>query len=261
MFPTLIEFGGFKLATYGLLVAAGYMTGILWLNARRDRMGLSEARFWGLVYALFFGAIAGGKILYWILEFDALRSGQLRLIRDIRFGFVFYGGLAGTLLMGFYYTRKHKLDFLNLSDYFLTPLPLGHAIGRLGCFAAGCCAGRPTNLPWGVVFDHPDSLVHYALRDTPLHPTQLYEAGANFLIAGVMFRLLEYVRKKRYAKGSAAALYVGLYSVSRFVIEFFRGDDRGGFFLTLSPSQWIAVAALGASVYFLRRLNGSGARQ
>ena len=103
MFPTLFRFGGFSLATYGLFVAAGYMAGILWLSSAQKRIGLSERQFWGLIYALFFGAVFGGKILYWIVEWRDVLSGELRLIRDFRFGFVFYGGLLGGALMGAWY--------------------------------------------------------------------------------------------------------------------------------------------------------------
>lgn len=253
MFPTLIRIGNFQLATYGVLVAAGYLLGIVWLNSRRKEMGLEEDRFWGLVYAAFFGAIAGGKLLYWIVEWDALVAGDLRLIRDIRFGFVYYGGLVGTVVMGFWYTRRHRLDFFKLADYFMTALPMGHAIGRLGCFAAGCCAGLPTNLPWSVRFSHPESLVHYTLRGVPLHPTQLYEAGANAVIAVLLYRLLGRVRAGTFKTGTVLLAYVALYSAARFVVEFLRGDDRGGFFLRLSPSQWIAVAAFAAAAWVFSR--------
>ncbi len=250
MFPTLIRFGGFHLATYGVLAAAAYMTSILWLNTQRQRMGISESRLWGLIYAEFFGAIAGGKILYWIVEWDALLSGELRLIRDIRFGFVFFGGLIGTLVVGVYYTRKHRLNFWKLADYFLAALSGGMVIGRLACFAAGCCAGIATTMPWGVRFTHPESLVAYSLRGIPLHPTQLYEVAGNALIAVVAFRLLKRVQSGKDPQGTVALAFVGLYSAMRFVIEFFRGDDRGGFFLHLSPSQWVAFAGIAFFFYF-----------
>lgn len=250
MFPTLINIGGFHLATYGVLVAAGYMVGILWLNSQRKKMGLSEDRFWALIYVEFFGALAGGKILYWIVEWDALLSGELRLIRDIRFGFVFFGGLIGTLVVGVFYARRHRLNFWKLADYFLAPLGVGMAIGRLGCFAAGCCAGLPTTMPWGVSFTHPESLVAYSLRGIPLHPTQLYESAGNGLIAIFLFRLLKRVQSGELPQGTVVLAYIGLYSVMRFGIEFFRGDDRGGFFLHLSPSQWAAMAGVAFFFYF-----------
>lgn len=254
----MIQIGSFKLATYGLLVAAGYLLGIFWLNRRRGEMGLSEDRFWGLIYALFFGAIAGGKLLYWTVEFDAILAGELRLLADIRYGFVYYGGVIGAGAMGAWYLRRHGLDFLKLADYFFTPLPLGHAVGRLGCFAAGCCAGAPTAMPWGVRFTHPESLIAHAFKGVAVHPAQLYEAGANLLIWAGLAALLGRVRSGKAPQGTVVSAYLLAYCVSRFVIEFFRGDDRGGFLAGLAPSQWIALggAALGAWLIFARKGRG-----
>lgn len=248
------------MATYGLLVAAGYLAGIAWLSAQRRNMELSEERFWNLIYVLFFGAIVGGKLLYWAVSWRDILNGDLRLIRDIRFGFVYFGGLLGVFAAGVWYKRRHNLVFMKIADYFSTALPVGHAIGRLGCFMAGCCAGRPTEMPWGVRFTHPASLVHHALRGTPLHPTQLYEAGANILIAVLLYRLLGRVRTGRLAQGTVFVTYLALYSVARFVIEFFRGDDRGGELLALSPSQWIALGTVAAAAYLYKFHRGrSGA--
>ncbi|PCI39854.1 MAG: prolipoprotein diacylglyceryl transferase [Elusimicrobia bacterium] len=241
MFPVLIEIGGFKFATYGLLVASGYLLAIWWLTTERERMGLDEDTFWSLIYTLFFGAIGGGKLLYFIIEWRSLLDGSLHLIRDIRFGFVFFGGLLGACLTGFWWVRKHKTDFMKIGDYFGVALPMGHAVGRLGCFAAGCCAGRPTTLPWGVHFSHPESLVPASLRSIPLHPTQLYESAMVAIAAFIALKTIRKVQAGKLPTGSAFAVYIGLYSLTRFANEFLRGDDRGGFFLGMSPSQWISL--------------------
>jgi phosphatidylglycerol:prolipoprotein diacylglycerol transferase len=254
VFPTLIRIGDFQLATYGIFVAAGYMAGILWLSARHKRMGLSESQFWGLIYALFFGAVMGGKVLFWLVEWRDLVSGDLRLIRDFRFGFVFYGGLLGAALMGVWYRRREPFSYLKVADYFSVAIPIGHAIGRLGCFAAGCCAGLPTTLPWGVRFTHPGALVARYLHGVPLHPTQLYETAINLVIAFVTWRTLTRVQQTKSPVGTAALTYVAAYAAARFLLEFLRGDNRGGFFLYLSPSQWIALACAATAVWALPRL-------
>jgi phosphatidylglycerol:prolipoprotein diacylglycerol transferase len=135
------------------------------------------------------------------------------------------------------YMKKKKLPVLKTSDFMIVALPLGHALGRIGCFLAGCCYGRPTNLPWGVTFTDPHSLVPPELLGTPLHPTQLYEACFNFLL----FLLLHKLYQRPHKDGSILVCYVACYGFLRFFIEFFRGDFRGAFWLGLSPSQLIAI--------------------
>jgi len=228
--PTLLKIGSFELSTYGALVATAYVAAILWLKARREEMGLSEDAFWDLVYWLFAGALLGGKLGYVIVERDISL-----LWHDVRYGFVFYGGFLGVLLAGWIATRRMKLSFVKLSDYFAVAGPLGHAIGRLGCLMAGCCYGRHTDMPWGIAMD----------GDPSRHPTQLYEAILNALIAFTVARVgLARTRDGRWKPGSAFLLYIALYAVARFVVEIYRGDDRGAFWYGLSPSQFIAVGAL-----------------
>lgn len=254
MFPTLIEFGSFRLATYGVLVAAGYLAGILYLNSKREKLGLDESRFWTLVYWLFFGAILGGKLMYWAVEWRAVVSGELRLIRDFRYGFVFYGGFLGAALAGVFAARGLGRPYLDMADYFGVALPLGHAVGRLGCFMAGCCTGAPCALPWAVRFTRPDSLVPGQFRGVPLHPVQLYESAGDLLLAWGVSRLLPRIERKELRPGTAALAYVLGYAFLRWFVELYRGDPRGGFLLGMSVSQWIALAcALAAGAAFARR--------
>jgi phosphatidylglycerol:prolipoprotein diacylglycerol transferase len=233
VFPTLLRLGPFELSTYGVLVAAGYLAAIWWLQARRGEMGLTEDDFWDLVYWLFGGALLGGKLAYVLVERDVSL-----LWRQPRYGFVFYGGFLGSTLAGWIASRRLRLSFVKLSDYFGVALPIGHAIGRLGCLAAGCCYGRHTDLPWGIPL----------AGDPSRHPTQLYESFANLLIAWTVARVgLARTRDGRWPAGSAFLLYIALYAAARFVVEIFRGDDRGAFVLGLSPSQLTALAALAAA--------------
>lgn len=259
MFPTILKLGSFRLATYGILVAAGYMAGIAWLNAHREEMRLSEKQFWGLVYALFFGAVFGGKLLYWAVEWRAIAAGTLNPISDFRYGFVFYGGVIGSVSAGRWYQRREGFPFFRTADFFGVALPIGHAIGRLGCFAAGCCAGFPTALPWGVRFTHPEALVAPGLQGVPLHPTQLYESAANAAIAAALARVLKAVRAGRLPEGAVALGYVASYALARLLLETFRGDDRGGFWLGLSLSQWIALIGLSLAALSFARLRRSKA--
>jgi len=263
MHPTLIHFGPLTISTYGFLVAAGYLSGILWLKARMlpgprhaGLPGLTEDKFWTLIYGLFAGAILGGKLLFVALEWRAYAGGQLRFFGDFRYGFVFFGGLLGSMAVGALLVRKLKVPYLATADYFGVALPLGHSIGRLGCLAAGCCYGRPTSLPWGVVLGgDPASSTPVELWGVHLHPTQVYESLANFAIFAFLLKaVLPRVEKGQRPAGTVFLSYVALYSIARFLNEFLRGDDRGGFFLGLSISQWVGLVCLAAAAALLLRL-------
>jgi phosphatidylglycerol:prolipoprotein diacylglycerol transferase len=196
-------------------------------------MGLTEDAFWDLVYWLFGGALIGGKLGYAFVERDVTV-----LWHDVRYGFVFYGGFLGSALAGWIASRRMKFSFAKLSDYFGVALPIGHAIGRLGCLAAGCCYGAHTDLPWGIPL----------AGDPSRHPTQLYEAAANLLIAFTVARVaLPRTRDGRWKAGSGFLLYIALYATARFLVEIVRADDRGASIVGLSPSQFVALAALAAA--------------
>jgi phosphatidylglycerol:prolipoprotein diacylglycerol transferase len=167
-------------------------------------------------------------------------------------GGVFYGGLIGGVAVAWWYVRRYRLPGWQTADALAPGLILGQAIGRIGCFAAGCCWGKPASVPWAVTFT---SL--YASRqvgtplDTPLHPTQIYESLACFLI----FLVLLWIASRKRFHGQVVLAYVTLYSVARFGIEFLRGDpDRGTWFRgALSTSQVIALLLLlGVALVFPR---------
>lgn len=253
MHPILVDLGFFQLSSYGLFVALGYLTGIYWLKRQMRWMpGMNEAKFWNLAYALFFGAILGGKLLYVLVNLEEFRSGSIRWLRDFRYGFVFYGGLLGAVATGSVAVRRLGLPWLATADFLGIAMPLGHAVGRLGCFGAGCCYGRPSSLPWAIAFPaHPASNTPQWLWNVPLHPAQLYEALANALIAGALWRWgLPRLKQGRLAPGALFFSYVALYCAARFVVEFYRGDDRG-FMGALSVSQWMSIAGLGAALAWL----------
>lgn len=255
MFPTLLRLGDFRLATYGAFVAAGYLLGILYLNARRERLGLSEEKFWRLIYAVFFGALAGGKLVYLAVSWRELSMDGASLLETLRSGFVFYGGFAGALAAGALMARRIGLPFWPSADLFAVALPLGHAVGRLGCLAAGCCFGRMTSLPWGVRFTHPESLVEGALRGLPLHPVQLYESLGNFALAGAAVLALR--AGGRLKPGTVFLGYVLSYAALRFAVEQLRADYRGGMFLGFSLSQGIAALLFAGSAALLVRRGGT----
>ncbi|MCX5794321.1 MAG: prolipoprotein diacylglyceryl transferase [Elusimicrobia bacterium] len=255
MHPILISLGPFHLSTYGAAVAAGYLAAILFLKSRMERLKLDEKGFWRLIYCLFFGALFGGKLLYWAVSYRELLDGRLSLVGDFRFGFVFFGGLLGALAMGYAAKLWVGLDYFATADYAGVALPFGQALGRLGCLAAGCCYGRPTSMPWGIVLGgDPGSVTPRELWGVPLHPTQLYESAADAAIAVFLLKaLLPRVERRELVPGTVFLAYVGLYSAARFVIEFYRFDDRGASWPPFSISQWLALAGIAVAVVIMTR--------
>ena len=186
------------------------------------------------------------------LPYYAQHPGEILSISTLQAGGIFYGGLIAALAVAWWYLRRTKLPALGTADVFAPGIALGHGIGRLGCFSAGCCWGVECHLPWAVTFTNPQAqeLVGVPL-DRPLHPTQLYEAAAEFLIFAILYRRIG----KPHRAGAIISLYLMLYSAARFVVEFFRFHDQGNLWGgPLDTSQWISLAlfALGAA-YFVRQ--------
>jgi phosphatidylglycerol:prolipoprotein diacylglycerol transferase len=168
---------------------------------------------------------------------------------------VFQGGLVLATLTAFFYVRRHRMPWLETFDAFAPGIAIGHAIGRMGCFAAGCCWGKPTDLPWAITFTNPDA---HELTGVPLnvhlHPAQLYEVGSEALL----FAFLYWRFGRSHRPGSIIGLYLVLSSAARFLIEFTRNHEQAlPFGLPLSITQWIAVAltAVGTALLFAGRQN------
>ncbi|HKP47218.1 MAG TPA: prolipoprotein diacylglyceryl transferase, partial [Pyrinomonadaceae bacterium] len=198
----------------------------------------------------------GSKILMFFTEPEYRdHPWQLISLDFLRSGGVFYGGLIGAILTGYFLMRRYKLPWWKTADACAPGIAVGNFFGRLGCFSAGCCWGKPTTLPWGVKFTELGHEITGVPIDVPLHPTQLYE---SFSMALVFLFLLWLHRNKRF-DGQVILLYALLYSVIRFLIEFVRDDPRGDVFglttLTgLSTSQLISiVVGIGALILLVLR--------
>jgi phosphatidylglycerol---prolipoprotein diacylglyceryl transferase len=242
------------LHTYGVLVAAAFLAG-LWMAsrlARRKNLNVESVTNLGIYCAL--AAIAGAKLMMFIVDFGYYRErpGEIFSMGTLQAGGVFYGGLLAALAISWWYMRRTRLPALETTDVFAPAIALGHGIGRLGCFAAGCCWGIECRRPWAITFTNPvaNELVGVPLN-RPLHPTQLYEAFAEFCIFGILY--WRFGRPHR--KGAIISLYLMLYSSARFVIEFFRHHEQGNLWGTpLNTSQWISIALFAvAGAFFLRR--------
>jgi len=240
VFPELFKLGPITLYSYGVLLAVSYLVGLKLAMARAKQRNLDAARVLDLGIYIIVAALVGAKLLLLVVDFDHYRNNPGELLALARSGGVFYGGLILAVAVAFWYIARHKMPFWSTCDVFAPGIALGHVTGRLGCFAAGCCYGRPTDAPWGVIFTDPLAAANVG---TPLgirlHPTQLYEAGAELLILAF---LLATERRGRPFAGRTFWLYMFLYAVSRYIIEIYRGDPRGVVpFLDISTSQFISL--------------------
>lgn len=252
MYPLLFEiplFGGIRIYTYGVLVALAFLSGIGWTVREAKKAGVSPDRILDLSFYIILSALVGSRVLYVIVDWQRYLSNPLEVLKIWEGGLVFYGGLIGAILMSLYYLRKHKMSFLKVADLFVPGIALGHAIGRLACFAAGCCYGRPvaSGSFFSLVF--PQRPYSLAPAGIPLFPSQLLESVAEFLI----FLFLVFLRRRKKFHGQLFSIYLMLYGVSRMILEIFRGDSVRGYLIpqVLTTSQFISgiLVIIGVFLY------------
>jgi phosphatidylglycerol---prolipoprotein diacylglyceryl transferase len=251
--PSLLAWlrGPFTLHTYGLLLAVAFLAG-LWVASRQaKRAGLDSNRVTDMAVWVLIAGLVGAKLMLVVVDWRHYSGNPGQLWSLFQSGGVFYGGLLGGMLTAWWYARRYSLPAWPTADVLAPGVVLGQAIGRLGCFFAGCCYGKPANVPWAVTFTDPYASRHVGTPlDIALHPSQLYESLACFL---VFFFLLWLAPRKRFA-GQVVLAYAVLYSVARFGLEFLRGDPERGGAWGLSTSQIVAVMIVLGAAYFYTRL-------
>jgi phosphatidylglycerol:prolipoprotein diacylglycerol transferase len=262
MYPRLFELplslgplGPITVYTYGVLLAAAYLAGLKLAMVRAKARGLDANRVLDLGIYIIISALIGAKLLLLVTDFKTFSSNPRELMTLARSGGVFYGGLILAVVVALLYIRKVGLPLWTTTDVFAPGIALGHVVGRFGCLFAGCCFGKPVAEPhwWTVTFRDPFAAANVGTPlGVPLYPTQIFEAGAELLILIV---LLATEKKGRGFAGRTFWLYMLLYAISRFIIEFYRGDERGtvGMF---STSQFISIIlaplAIAMLVYLAR---------
>ena len=256
MYPNLFHLP--FLHTYGVLVAIAFLVG-LWLVgrlAKESGINPDAATNLGLYCAL--AAIVGAKLMMFLVDLPHYlqNPGEIFSLESLQAGGVFYGGLIAALLLAWWYMRKTKLPPFKTADIFAPAIALGHGIGRIGCFTAGCCWGVACDRSWAVTFSSQEAHDRVGVPlGVPLHPTQIYEAVGEFVIFGILYWRV----RKPHAPGAIISLYLILYGALRFIVEFFRFHEQGNLFNgPLDTSQWISLAlcAVGAAYY----LSGAGNR-
>lgn len=233
-----INIGPVTIHMYGLMITIGFAVAYLLADYRAKKRNLSSDIIFGILWCAVIGGMLGARILYYVVSIKDIIDDP-SILWNFSNGYVVYGGIIGGVLASYIYCRIKKAPFVKYFDLVIPEVALAQGFGRMGCFFAGCCYGRETDLPIGIVFKHSA----YAPNGVKLMPTQLISSAGDFLIAAVLFI---YARKER-DNLKVGSLYMIMYSIGRFLIEFLRDDYRGsiGF---MSTSQIISVIIFAVGV-------------
>jgi phosphatidylglycerol---prolipoprotein diacylglyceryl transferase len=253
LFPRLVQFGNFFLPTYGVLAALGLIVGLMVAVHLGRRSRIDPEKMWNEGIIAVIAGVLGAKLLLIINDWSrySKHPAEIFSLATLQAAGVFSGGLLLAILACYLYAVRAQMPKLKTADAFAPGIAIGHAFGRLGCFAAGCCYGKATNLPWGVTFKNPlaNQLVGTPLG-VSLHPTQLYE----FLVEVIIFVLLMILFRRKSFDGQIAALYMFLYGIGRYFLEFVRDDpERGSMFGgIMTVTQFIAILlVIGGAVMWI----------
>jgi len=249
MHPVLIQFGSVTVYSYGFLIAVGFFLGILLATREARRLGENPEKILDLGFYILVAAIVGSRLFYVLTTWESYAENPLEIIKIWKGGLVFYGGFLGAATAAVVYMRLNRLPLRKTADILAPALVLGQAMGRLGCFLAGCCYGRQSDVAWAVTFTDQRCL---APVNTPLHPTQLYSAFTNLAI----FIILWALSRRNRIPGRVFWTYVLLYGLTRSIIETLRGDFRGAeVFGLLSISQTLGLTSAAVAIVMLGRAN------
>jgi prolipoprotein diacylglyceryl transferase len=236
----LFSIGRLTIHGYGVMIGLGFICAVALGMFRAKRNGLSTDDVAGIAIWAVVAGFIGAKLLFVLVEFKAFLAAPLSVLGST--GFVAYGGILAGAAAAWLYSKKHRQNFLGWFDLLAPSLALAQGFGRLGCFMAGCCYGAVTNSVLGIVFPE-GGMAPAGVR---LWPTQLFSAGGDFVIAAILLATYH----KLPHKGDGGALYLLLYAVGRFIVEFFRSDERGAVGV-LSTSQFISIFIFAAAVGLL----------
>lgn len=244
MQPILLKLGPVTIHAYGVFITAAFLAGVGWAMHEARQRKLPHDKIPGISLLILAGAILGARLLYVLIDLQYFAANPLEIFAFWHGGLVFSGGFLVGSLFGYWALRK-ETDKLTWLDCFAPGVALGQAIGRIGCFMAGCCYGSKSFVPWAVTFTDPNSL---APLFQPLHPTQLYHSLAGLLTFGMLLL----AKRKLQTPGKLTGLFLVLFAGFRIFIEFFRADYRGDLGV-LSVTQLIALVLLLPGLFLLFR--------
>lgn len=252
MCPVFFSIGPLHIYGYGCMIVVGIIAALFVAEKRAPKLGLDPDVILNLTLLAVVTGLLGAKILFCIVEFPAFVADPLGVLLSGN-GFVVYGGLIGGILAGIFYCRAKGHDFLRYFDIVMPSIAIAQGFGRIGCLMAGCCYGQETDLPIGITF-HVSELAPNGVK---LFPTQIISSLGDFLIAIILIM----AAKKIKQKGNVGILYLALYCVGRFGIEFFRADFRGSvgpFSTSQLISICVAVIATVAFIWNMKRSRETG---
>jgi len=232
----LLRLGPLTIHTYGFFVAVGFLIALALAVRQAKKEDISPDKILDLGFYILLAALIGSRLFFILINFGHYIQNPLDVFKIWEGGLVFYGGVLLAIPTFIWYAKRNSLGIWKTADIFTPSAAIGHSFGRLGCFAAGCCYGKTAeSLPWGIIFTDPECL---APTNTLLHPTQLYESAGEL----INFLILISLRRYKSFNGQLFMSYLLLYSVLRFIVEFFRGDIGRGFMIqNLSVSQGISI--------------------
>ena len=237
MYNEILTIGPITIHGYGLMIGLGVMAALLLGDYRSKKFGLNGDHIYGMTFSAVILGFVAARILFIITEWESFLQNPIQYLAGA--GFVVYGGIIGGFLTIYGFCKIKKIDMLAYLDLMIPSVALAQGFGRIGCFLAGCCYGRETDSVLGVVFTNSD----FAPNGVKVLPTQLFMAGGDLLLMAILL----WYASKRPVRGRTSMLYLILYSIGRFIIEFLRNDDRGTVG-TLSTSQFIAIFTLAAGL-------------
>lgn len=230
MYNEILTIGPVTIHGYGLMIGLGVVAALLLGDYRAKKFGLNGDHIYGMTFSAVILGFLAARILFIITEWEGFLQNPMQYLSGA--GFVVYGGIIGGALTIYGFCKIKKIDMLSYLDLMIPSVALAQGFGRIGCFLAGCCYGKETDSWLGVVFTNSD----FAPNGVKVLPTQLFMAGGDILLMAVLL----WYAAKRPLRGRTSALYLILYSIGRFAIEFLRNDDRGTVGM-LSTSQFIAI--------------------
>jgi phosphatidylglycerol:prolipoprotein diacylglycerol transferase len=247
MLPELFKIGNITIQGYGTMISIGIVAAILLGIYRGKKRGMNTDVIFDIAIYGVIGGVIGGKLLFILTDLPYIIKNPVVLKDMLSAGFVLYGSIIGGALGVYILLKRKNMSFIKYFDLLAPSVALAQGFGRIGCFLAGCCYGKPTNGPFGVVFKNST----YAPTDIHIHPTQIYSSIGDFAIAGILILFASRPRKD----GQVGGLYMILYSIGRFLIEFLRDDPRGNVGI-LSTSQFICIFILigGIIVYIQEKI-------
>ena len=214
MYPVLFQIGPITIRTYGVCVALAFFIGFFLIYRESLRKNIHPKKILDMELCILLSGIIGARVLHVLVNPGYYSANIMKIFFIWEGGLAFYGGLITAILASLVFMIVNRMDIFKTADLFAPYLALGHAIGRIGCFFNGCCYGMPSK-------HNVLSVIYPGLDNVPRYPIQLYAAGLLLLL----FIFLKFLQEKNKFDGLIFILYIVLYGVIRFLLDFFRGDD------------------------------------